>query len=164
MNTVVIYGSTTGTFEAIAQKIGNKLGAEVVNVSDITDDTINNADNLILGTSTWGAGEMQDDWYDGINTLKGCDLSGKVIALFGCGDSDSYCDTFCGGMGELYNELKDSGAKFVGAVSQDGYTFDASDAVIDDKFIGLPLDDVNEEDQTDSRIDAWVEAIKGELK
>jgi flavodoxin I len=164
MNTVVIYGSTTGTCEAIAQKIGNKLGAEVVNVSDITDDTINNADNLILGTSTWGAGEMQDDWYDGINTLKGCDLSGKVIALFGCGDSDSYCDTFCGGMGELYNELKDSGAKFVGAVSQDGYTFDASDAVIDDKFIGLPLDDVNEEDQTDSRIDAWVEAIKGELK
>jgi flavodoxin I len=87
-----------------------------------------------------------------------------VIALFGCGDSDSYCDTFCGGMGELYNELKDSGAKFVGAVSQDGYTFDASDAVIDDKFIGLPLDDVNEEDQTDSRIDAWIEAIKGELK
>jgi flavodoxin I len=164
MNTVVIYGSTTGTCEAIAQKIGEKLGAEVVNVSDITDDTINNADNLILGTSTWGAGEMQDDWYDGINTLKGCDLSGKVIALFGCGDSDSYCDTFCGGMGELYNELKDSGAKFVGAVSQDGYTFDASDAVIDDKFIGLPLDDVNEEDQTDSRIDAWVEAIKGELK
>jgi flavodoxin I len=164
MNTVVIYGSTTGTCEAIAQKIGNKLGAEVVNVSDITDDTINNADNLILGTSTWGAGEMQDDWYDGVNTLKGCDLSGKVIALFGCGDSDSYCDTFCGGMGELYNELKDSGAKFVGAVSQDGYTFDASDAVIDDKFIGLPLDDVNEEDQTDSRIDAWVEAIKGELK
>lgn len=164
MNTVVIYGSTTGTCEAIAQKIGNKLGAEVVNVSDITDDTINNADNLILGTSTWGAGEMQDDWYDGINTLKGCDLSGKVIALFGCGDSDSYCDTFCGGMGELYNELKDSGAKFVGAVSQDGYTFDASDAIIDDKFIGLPLDDVNEEDQTDSRIDAWIEAIKGELK
>jgi flavodoxin I len=164
MNTVVIYGSTTGTCEAIAQKIGNKLGAEVVNVSDITDDTINNADNLILGTSTWGAGEMQDDWYDGVNTLKGCDLSGKVIALFGCGDSDSYCDTFCGGMGELYNELKDSGAKFVGAVSQDGYTFDASDAVIDDKFIGLPLDDVNEEDQTDSRIDAWIEAIKGELK
>ncbi|MCR4773237.1 MAG: flavodoxin FldA [Prevotella sp.] len=164
MNTVVIYGSTTGTCEAIAQKIGEKLGAEVVNVSDITDDTINNADNLILGTSTWGAGEMQDDWYDGVNTLKGCDLSGKVIALFGCGDSDSYCDTFCGGMGELYNELKDSGAKFVGAVSQDGYTFDASDAVIDDKFIGLPLDDVNEEDQTDSRIDAWIEAIKGELK
>ena len=164
MNTVVIYGSTTGTCEAIAQKIGNKLGAEVVNVSDITDDTINNADNLILGTSTWGAGEMQDDWYDGINTLKGCDLSGKVIALFGCGDSDSYCDTFCGGMGELYNELKDSGAKFVGAVSQDGYTFDASDAIIDDKFIGLPLDDVNEEDQTDSRIDAWIESIKGELK
>ena len=25
-------------------------------------------ENLLLGTSTWGAGEMQDDWYDGVKT------------------------------------------------------------------------------------------------
>ena len=44
------------------------------------DTFVRDGNNLILGTSTWGAGEMQDDWYDGIKTLKGADLSGKTVA------------------------------------------------------------------------------------
>lgn len=68
--TIVVYGSTTGTCEEIANKIGSKLGAEVINVADFTTDTVAENDNLILGTSTWGAGELQDDWYDGIDVLK----------------------------------------------------------------------------------------------
>ena len=91
------------------------------------------------------------------------DLSGKTIALFGCGDCASYSDTFVGGMGELYNGIKDSGAKFIGSVETDGYTFDDSEAVIDGKFIGLPLDDINEDDKTDTRIEAWIAAITPEL-
>lgn len=161
--TVVIYGSSTGTCEAIAQTIGEKLGAEVVNVADLTDDTVNGAENLILGTSTWGAGEMQDDWYDGLKTLQGLDLNGKTVALFGCGDSESYSDTFCGGMAEIYNGLKDKGVKFVGEVSTDGYTYDDSEAVVDGKFVGLALDDVNEDDKTEERINAWIEEIKPSL-
>ena len=120
-------------------------------------------EDFILGTSTWGAGELQDDWYDGLNTLQGADLSGKTIALFGCGDCASYSDTFVGGMGELYNGIKDSGARFIGAVKTDGYTFDDSEALIDGKFIGLPLDDINEDDKTDTRIEAWVAAISPNL-
>ncbi|MCR5129914.1 MAG: flavodoxin FldA [Prevotella sp.] len=161
--TVVIYGSSTGTCEAIAEKIGSKLGAEVVNVQDLNADIIADNQNLILGTSTWGAGELQDDWYDGLSTLKTADLSGKTIALFGCGDAESYSDTFVGGMGELFDGIKDSGANFIGAVSTDGYTFDDSTAVVDGKFVGLALDDINEDDKTDERIDAWVEAIMPSL-
>ena len=37
----------------------------------------------------------QDDWYDGVKTLKSAGLAGKTVALFGCGDSESYPDTFC---------------------------------------------------------------------
>lgn len=162
-STIVIYGSSTGTCEAIAEKIAGKLGAEAINVADMSVDTINSHDNLILGTSTWGAGELQDDWYDGLNTLKACDLSGKTIALFGCGDCSCYSDTFVGGIGELYNGIKESGANFVGSVSTDGYTFDASEAVVDGKFVGLPLDDVNEDDKTDVRIDAWIAEISSSL-
>lgn len=161
--TLVVYGSSTGTCQGIAEKIGDKLGAEVVDVANLTDDQVNGAENLILGTSTWGAGELQDDWYDGLNTLKGLDLSGKTVALFGCGDSESYSDTFCGGMDEIYTALKDKGVKFVGAVSTDGYTFDDSASVVDGKFVGLALDDVNEDDKTDDRIDTWIDSIKGEL-
>ena len=161
--TIVVFGSSTGTCEAIAEKIAQKLGCEAIDVQNLTADVVNNNQNLILGTSTWGAGELQDDWYDGLKVLQGADLSGKTIALFGCGDCESYGDTFVGGIGELFNALKTSGASFVGAVDIDGYTFGDSEAVVDGKFVGLPLDDVNEDDKTDARIEAWIAAISPNL-
>jgi len=161
--TIVVYGSSTGTCEAIAEKIAQKLGCEAIDVQNLTADVVSNNQNLILGTSTWGAGELQDDWYDGLKVLQGLDLSGKTIALFGCGDCESYGDTFVSGIGELFNALKSSGARFVGAVDVDGYTFGDSEAVVDGKFVGLPLDDVNEDDKTDTRIDAWIAAISPNL-
>ena len=161
--TIVIYGSTTGTCEAIAQKIASKLGCQAVNVQELSADMVSAHQNLLLGTSTWGSGELQDDWYDGLKVLQGADLNGKTIALFGCGDSQSYADTFVSGMGELYNGIKQSGARFIGCVATDSYSFDASLAVVDGKFIGLPLDDLNEADKTDARIDAWLTQICPEL-
>lgn len=115
--TCVIYGSSTGTCQAIAEKIACKLGVagtDVYDVAGISAETVGAYKNLLLGTSTWGAGELQDDWYDGLEKLKGADLSGKTIALFGCGDCESYGDTFCGALAEIYEGLKGSGAKFEG--------------------------------------------------
>lgn len=161
--TIVIYGSSTGTCEVLAEKIASKLGCEALNVQNLSADIVAANKNLILGTSTWGAGELQDDWYDGLKILQGADLSGKTIAIFGCGDCSSYSDTFVGGMGELYNGIKDSGAQFIGSVETSGYTYDDSEAVIDGKFIGLPLDEINEDDKTDARIDAWITQISPDL-
>jgi len=162
-STVVVFGSSTGTNEAIAQTIAEKLGVEAVNVTDLTEDVIGSNDNLILGTSTWGAGELQDDWYDGIKVLKSAGLSGKTVALFGNGDCESYSDTFVGGMKELYDAAVEAGATVLPGVSTEGYTFDDSEAVDGDKFLGLALDDVNEDDKTEDRINAWIEAIKPSL-
>lgn len=162
--TVIVYGSSTGTCEDLAGRIGKKLGvSEVINVTDLTADIIAENENLILGTSTWGAGEVQDDWYDGLDVLKNADLSGKTVALFGCGDSSSYSDTFVGGLAEIYNAAKDGGATIVGQVSTDGYTFDDSEAVVDGQFVGLALDEINEDNLTDERIDAWVAQITSSL-
>ncbi len=156
--TVVVYGSSTGTCESIANTIADKLGTEAISVADMTADTIADNDVLLLGTSTWGAGELQDDWYDGIDVLKEANLEGKTVAIFGCGDAESYPDTFCGAMGEIYNALSDR-ATVVGGVSTDGYTFDDSDAVQNGQFVGLALDDVNESDKTEARIDAWIASL-----
>lgn len=162
--TVIIYGTSTGTCEDLASRIGAKLGVDnIINVTDLDENVIAENDNLILGTSTWGAGEMQDDWYDGIKVIKSVDLRGKTVALFGCGDSGSYPDTFVGGMAEIYNAVKTAGANVIGAVSTEGYTFDDSESVVDGKFVGLALDEVNEDDKTDERINAWVEEIQPNL-
>ena len=162
-STIVIYGSSTGTCQSIAENIAGKLGVEALDVQQLTADVINSNDNLILGTSTWGAGEMQDDWYDGVKTLKAAGLSGKTVALFGCGDCESYCDTFCGGLKELYDAAVEAGATVVGSVPTEGYNFDDSEAAVDGNFVGLALDEVNEDDKTESRVSDWVEALKPSL-
>ena len=158
--TLVVFGSTTGTCEDLAARIAEKLGAEAINVTDLDSSTIAAYDNLILGTSTWGAGELQDDWYDGVETLKAAGLAGKTVALFGCGDSAGYGDTFVGGLAPLYEAAKEAGATLIGAVPTDGYSYDDSEAVVDGQFVGLPLDEVNEPDLSDERIAAWVSAIE----
>ena len=141
--TVVVYGSSTGTCQSIAETIASKLGVEALDVTNFNADVVAENDNLLIGTSTWGAG--------------------KTVAVFGCGDAESYSDTFCGAMAELYNAAKESGAKMVGEVSTEDYSFDDSEAVVDGKFVGLALDDVNEDDKTEGRIDAWLGEIKPAL-
>ena len=162
----VFYGSTTGTTEDVARKIAEKLNVpqgDIHDASTLTDALVKEYDVLVLGTSTWGAGELQDDWYEGIKVLKGMDLSGKTVALFGCGDSESYSDTFCDGMGILFEDLKNSGCRFIGAVPDADYTYSSSIAVTDSNFVGLAIDDINESDKTDERVTAWTEKLKTEL-
>lgn len=162
--TGIFYGSSTGTCEDLANQIADKMGvaaSDVYSADKLSADLVKEYDLLILGTSTWGGGELQDDWYDGIKVLKSADLSFKSIALFGCGDSESYCDTFCDGMGILYEDLKDSGCSFIGnKVGTDGYSFSSSIAVVNGAFVGLVLDEVNESDKTAERIDNWTAELK----
>ena len=162
--TIVIYGSTTGVCQELAEQIARKLGvSDVANVVDVNGDRVAEYDNLLLGTSTWGDGELQDDWYDGVEVLKSVDLGGKTVALFGCGDADGYPDTFCGGMAEIYNVVKDSGAKIIGMVDAGTYTYGDSEAVADGKFVGLAIDVSESDDKSGKRIDDWTESIKGDL-
>lgn len=162
--TGIFYGSSTGTCEDLANQIADKMGvaaSDVYSADKLSADLVKEYDLLILGTSTWGDGELQDDWYDGIKVLKSADLSFKSIALFGCGDSESYCDTFCDGMGILYEDLKNSGCSFIGnKVGTDGYSFSSSIAVVNGAFVGLALDEVNESDKTAERIDNWTAELK----
>lgn len=161
----IFYGSTTGTTEAIARKIANMLNvaeSDIHNASHIKESLIKEYGVLLLGSSTWGDGDLQDDWYEGMRKLAGMNLAGITVALFGCGDSVSYSDTFCDAIGIMYEDLKATGCHFCGAVPTEGYKFDHSKAVVDGKFVGLPIDDMNEEEKTNQRVNQWVELLKNE--
>ena len=162
--TIVVYGSTTGSWQEFAEQIAQKLGVnDVMNVADVDADKLGEYDNLLLGTSTWGAGELQDDWYDGVEVLKSANLSGKTIALFGCGDADGYGEP--GEVIVLFSDdaVKDSGAKVIGQVDASTYHYDDSEAVTDGKFVGLALDCSESQGVSENRIDNWLDAVKGEL-
>lgn len=159
--TIVIYGSSTGTCQGIAETIAAKLGvSDVVSAGQISAAQVAEYDNILLGTSTWGAGDLQDDWYDGIEEIKKADLNGKTVAVFGCGDCASFPDTFCGAMADLHDAAQTAGATMVGKVDASDYDYSDSAAVVDGMFVGLALDDLNESDKTEGRIDAWLEQIK----
>lgn len=155
--TGIFYGSTTGTTEAVAEDIAKQLGitaADVHNVADASADETNKYDLLLLGSSTWGCGELQDDWYGFLDALKAKDLAGKRVALFGCGDSGSYPDTFCDALGLIYEGLQATGCTFVGAYVPEGY--DATDSLVcnEGKFVGLAIDE-SDPGKTDARIASW---------
>lgn len=158
MKTGIFYGSTTGTTEMVAEKVGALLGADVMPAAEI--DKVENYDFVIFATSTWGMGDLQDDWFGALETLAGKNLSGKKVALIGVGDQASFGDTFVDGMGTIYEEIKDKGITLVGKTSVDGYDFSSSKAVIDGEFAGLVIDENNQSELTEERITAWVEKVR----
>ena len=164
MATAIFFASSTGNSEEIASKISSKLNdIEVFDLAGTKIEKINNYDKIILGGSTWGDGELNDDWEDAWVDFCKLDLSNKIIALFGLGDQESYSDEFCSALGIIYEQVNSSGAKIVGFTSTDGYYHDSSKAQIDDKFVGLILDEDNQSDLTDERIENWINEIKEDI-
>jgi flavodoxin I len=162
----IFYGSTSGHTAKAAEIIGKLLGANhevtIVNMEDVSSlDDLLEYDNLALGSSTWGQGDLQNDWRDPFAEMDDADFGGKTIALFGAGDSDKHGEHFASALGVLSAKIAEKGGKIVGATSAAGYAFKASLAFKDGSFVGLALDEINEPNKTQSRIEAWVKTIDG---
>lgn len=160
--TAIFYGSTTGTTESISNEVAAKLGCEVINVNEGLD-AIADYENVIFASSTWGLGELQDDWANMLDSLSSMDFNGKKVSFIGIGDGSSFPDTFVDAIGLIYKEIEDKGASFVGKTSTEGYTYGASVGEVEGKFLGLVID-VNEEEMNEERIGNWVEELKKELE
>lgn len=159
----IFYGTTTGVTEDIAHRIADKIdGADIFNI-DGNEDKLNDYDVLLLGASTWGFGDLQDDWQTVLDELSNLNLQGKKVGYFGTGDQGTFADTFIDALGIINDEIKKTGATIIGQTSTEGYEFSESRAVVDGKFLGLVVDEINQPDLTDERIDAWVEEIQKEL-
>lgn len=157
----IFYGSSTGTTADIASRIAKYLNVAADDIHDVAKSAPSDVapyDVLVFGTSTWGAGELQDDWYDFLDGVAALDLKDKEIALFGCGD-ETMSDTFCGGVGELHKRLEGTGAKFVAPFPADVYDFHESEACDGNTCVGLLLDEVNAPEKTEPRLREWTELL-----
>jgi len=118
---LVVFGSTTGNTENVAEQVGDMLqksGWEttIKNVSDVAAPGLANGfDLVLLGCSTWGDEdiELQDDFVPLFDDLDKAGLSGKKVAVFGCGDS-SYTH-FCGAVDAIEEKAESLGAQMVTA-------------------------------------------------
>lgn len=162
-NIGIFYGSSTGNTEAAAKQIQNELDADIVKTFDVANAKANDIEqfsNLLFGSSTWGIGDLQDDFEDFLPEITSANLEGKKVAIFGYGDQDSYADSFVDAIGRIYEALEGKGCEILGMVSTDGYEYDKSKAEINGQFVGLPLDEENQSDLTNERIKSWVEELK----
>ena len=154
----LFYGTYTGITGAVAEKIARELGHDNVELHNISTDghLMNNYNNLIIGTSTWSIGELQEDWNEFMPQLQEMDFNGKTVALFGTGDQYGYPDTFLDGMGMLYETFQFRGARFIGFWPTVGYDFTSPLPLLDhDHFVGLAIDEDNQPELTDIRIKEW---------
>ena len=157
----IFYGSSTGTTQSLAEQIALKTGVSKADTHDVADaapDTIDGYDCLLLGSSTWGDGDLQDDWYGFLDKIKTRDLSGKTVALFGCGDSESYPDTFCDAVGVIYEALQGSGCTFLGSSDPAEYGSIHSLICSEGKLLGLAIDESSPA-RNAARIAAWCEQL-----
>jgi len=161
----IFYGTQTGTSEGIALAIQAALPDLITDVRcvfSVKDKAeIQDSDFLILGGSTWGDGELTDDWVDFLPQFETLDFTGKKVALFALGDQHGYSYNFVSAMKILYDKVIAQGGEIVATdVSKEGFEFDHSEAIVDDKFIGLVVDEVNEPHLTDARIDVWAKQVR----
>lgn len=164
----LFFGSDEGNTERVAQAIVERLSEELVDVYDIADVTqldFAEYQQVILGIPTWDFGQIQSDWEEFWDDIAAVDFTGKQVALFGLGDQFGYGDYFLDAMGMLHDVVVESGAEIVGHWSTEGYDYDASKAEIPGagKFVGLAIDEDQQEDLTSERLDRWCTQILAEF-
>lgn len=170
----IFFGTDTGTTRLIAKKIAKALGdvaSKPLNVNRISVDEILQYDSLILGTPSYGEGDLPGistgvkagSWEEFLPQLDGVDLCGKRIALYGLGNQDKYAEHFADSLFLLYQKLKSLGAEIIGAWPTVDYEFAHSQSIIDSQFVGLVLDQHNQAMLTEDRINKWLAQVSPTL-
>ncbi|MFA5983772.1 MAG: flavodoxin [Methylococcaceae bacterium] len=171
----IFFGTDTGSTRLVAKKIFSLLGEGVAekpkNINRTSVAELLQYDALILGTPSYGIGDLpgksvgctETNWEEFVPNLVGVDLSGKRIALYGMGNQERYADRFASSMIHLHRIFSGYGADMIGQWSTDGYQFENSQAVVDNQFVGLALDQRTQPHLTDDRLKAWLEQVTPQL-
>ena len=110
----IVYASMTGNTEACADIVADKLEelgfeVELDECSSVDADEMADADLCIVGTYTYGDGELPDEIVDFYEELAEVDLSGKIYGCFGSGDT--FYDEFCKAVDDFDRVFVSTGAE-----------------------------------------------------
>ena len=113
---LVAYVSMSGSTEEIAELLKGSVDESLHEIAfeDLTmleASDLENYEALLIGSYTWGDGELPDEILDFYDAMDDIDLSGKKVAVFGSGDT-AY-PQFCEAVPIFENKLKERGAEVV---------------------------------------------------
>ncbi len=161
----LFYGSNTGFTEDVTRQLKDLTNSfesglvQAFNIGQATPQDIIQWNCLIFGIPTVNIGQLQDDWDVFWPLLDEIDFTGKKVAIFGLGDQYNYSDTYLDAAGMLAHKVKERGGEIVGQWPTSGYQFENSLAVEGDHFMCLALDEDNESDRTQARLEAWIPQV-----
>jgi len=167
----VFFGTDTGNTRRIAKDITTALGsataAKPVNIRNAEVADLQAYDILILGTPTYGDGQLPglstgnatESWEEFLPKLAGHDFSGKKVAIYGLGNQKTYPLEFVDAMFYLHDRFEQCGATMMGSWDTEGYNFKRSKAVVDNRFVGLALDQENQKELTPARLEIWLKML-----
>jgi len=166
-NVAIIYGSDTGATENVAKLIHQKIGenkVDLLEVCNVSPDDFKKYKIILIGIPTWYIGELQSDWDYFLPDFKKIDFTGIKTTYFGLGDQLGYPDSFVDGIGILAKIVLENGGEVFGSWSTEGYDFDESLGINPDgDFYGLVIDDDNQHEMTEERVDKWLSQIKNHI-
>ena len=140
---LIVYGSTTGNTEMVAEQIMDLLedsNPEMKDVADVSPNDFEQYDLMIWGSSTWDDGLLQADFREFVEDNE-LNLSGKKIAVFGLGDS-SYPD-FCEAAALLEEVVSKSGGELL--------------------LESLKLDGFPDEEENEEKVKIWCSNIRKKI-
>lgn len=110
---IIVYASMTGNTEEMAKLVGKGIEETGVSLTvrelpkaDVKE--LEEYDGIILGSYTYGDGDLADEFMDFYDDMESLDLTGKMAAVFGSGDT-SY-EHFCKAVDILSEKLTELGA------------------------------------------------------
>ncbi|MGY5354096.1 flavodoxin [Wenyingzhuangia sp. IMCC45467] len=163
----LFFGSDTGITEELTHDIIDAFeDIEVKEISEATPSDFDAYDTIIIGLSTWYDGDLQSDWETFFDDFKTIDFTGKKVAIYGLGDQIGYAEYFIDGVGILAEVIIKNGGTVVAKWPVEGYRHTDSKAIIpndEDYFYGLALDNDNESDLNEERINSWLSMVKEEI-
>ncbi|NOR87229.1 MAG: flavodoxin [Bacteroidales bacterium] len=167
--TILMYWPTGGNVEFSAKLIQEKYeDIEVKSIDKVSIEDLQSHDQYIIGCSTvgsatWDSTDNKDPWPSFLKELDDVGITSKTVALFGLGDQIRWPKHYVDGMAVIYDEIHKRGAKIIGRWEAIGYEHEESEAQVGDSFCGLALDQDQQADLSEERVEKWVKQLKEEF-
>ncbi len=116
---LIVFGSSTGNTESIADKLSELITAgghevKLLNAADASAENLAEGyDAVLFGCSAWGMEdlEMQDDFLPLFEDFESMGLKGRKVAAFASGDQEY--EHFCGAVPAIEERAKELGATII---------------------------------------------------
>ena len=164
MKTGIFYSFSSGKTQSVAERIIREFGEniEINDIEEIKGSKFFEYDLILIGVSTWFGGGLPDAWEDFLPEFKKADFRNKSVAIFGLGNQQGYPENFGDAISVIVDLLEPKGARIIGFTSTEGYDFEASKSIRNNKFMGLMIDEETQPELTSGRIKNWVKQVKEE--